>query len=119
MITLIVLIVLVIVGIYLSTTWEYDALGFFMCAIFGIWLVIHSIALMIVTYDYNIFVEERNAFEYTLKESRENGNKYETAAIVKDVAEWNVELARYKYNNSTIFLDQYIDDRVELLEPIK
>jgi hypothetical protein len=119
MITLIVLIVLVIVGIYLSTTWEYDALGFSMCIIFGIWLALHSIALILVTYDYNIFVEKRNAFEYTLKESRENGNKYETATIVKDVAEWNIELAKYKYNNSTIFLDQYIDDRVELLELIK
>lgn len=121
MITLIILIVLVAIGGYFLTTAKlvYEILGFIMCVIFGTFLLIHSIAYFTVEYDYGLFVEKRNAFEQTLNDLRKNGNDYETAAIVKEVAKWNQELAVYKYDNKTIFLDQYIDDRVELLEPIK
>lgn len=119
MITLIILIVLVAIGGYLTTKWDYEVLGIIMCLIFGLWLIIHFFAWGLVSYKYGLFVEKRNAFEQTLQVARENGNEYETAAIVKDVAEWNQKLAEYKYDNKTIFLDQYIDDRIELLEPIK
>ena len=119
MITLIILIVLVAIGGYLTTKWDYEVLGIIMCLIFGLWLIIHFFAWGLVSYKYGLFVEKRNAFEQTLQFARENGNEYETAAIVKDVAEWNQKLAEYKYDNKTIFLDQYFDDRIELLEPIK
>ena len=119
MTTLIILIVLVAIGGYLTTKWDYEILGGIMCLIFGLWLLFHSIAYFTVEYEYGLFVEKRNAFEQTLNEARNNGNEYETAAIVKEVAQWNQKLAEYKYDNKTIFFDQYIDDRIELLEPIK
>lgn len=117
--TLIILIVLVAIGGYLTTKWDYKGLGFIMCLIFGTYLLFHAFAWGLVSYEYGLFVEKRNAFEQTLKVARENGNDYETAAIVKEVAQWNVRLAEYKYDNNTLYFDQYIDDRVELLEPIK
>jgi hypothetical protein len=119
MITLIILIVLVAIGGYLTTKWNYEVLGIIMCVIFGLWLIIHSFCWGLVSYEYGLFVEKRNAFEYTLQVARENGNEYETAAIVKEVAQWNVKLAEYKYDNNTLYFDQYIDDRIEFLEPIK
>jgi len=119
MITLIILIVLIAIGGYLTTKWDYEGLGIIMCAIFGLWLIMHSFCWGLVSYEYGLFVEKRNAFEQTLNEARNNGNEYETAAIVKEVAQWNQKLAEYKYDNKTIFFDQYIDDRIELLEPIK
>ena len=119
MMTLIILIVLVAIGGYLTTKRDYELLGFIMCLIFGAYLLFHAFSWGLVAYEYGLFVEKRNAFEQTLKVSRENGNDYETAAIVKEVAQWNVRLAEYKYDNNTIYFDQYIDDRVELLEPIK
>ena len=119
MITLFILIALIAIGGYLTTKWNYELLGTFMCLAFGLLLILHSFALGIVSYEYELFVQKRNAFEQTLKNARENGNEYETAAIVKEVAQWNVELAEYKYDNKTLYFDQYIDDRIELLEPIK
>ena len=119
MITLIVLIALFAIGYCLCTRDDYFILGFSMCSIFGLLLIFHSVSWGLVSYSYDIFVERRNAFEETLKAARESGNEYETAAISKEVAEWNMSLAHAKFSNRTLFLDQYIDDRVESLEPIK
>ena len=41
------------------------------------------------------------------------------SARASDMVNFNTELASNKYNNKTIFLDQYIDDRFDSLEPIK
>lgn len=117
--TLIILIVLIAIGGYLTTTWNYEVLGVIMCLIFGISLLFHAFAWGLVSYEYGLFVAKRNAFEQTLNLARESGNEYETAAIVKEVAQWNVKLAEAKYDNKTLCFDQYIDDRVEFLELIK
>lgn len=82
-------------------------------------MIVHLGHFLTVNYRYEVFLSKRNAFELTLKNSRENGNELESAAIVKDVAKWNQKLAAAKYNNKTLFLGQYIDDRVEDLQPIK
>lgn len=119
MTTFIITILLVVFGVYLITTWRYHFLGVIMCFIFGFYLLIHSSFYFTVEYRYELYVEKRNAFEQTLKEARKNGNEYEVATIIKQVAEWNQYLAEDKYNNKTILFDQYIDDRVELLKPIK
>jgi len=120
MITLIVLIALFSIFLYLTINYEdFDVPGFILCCIFGVWIVFHSVFFAISSYSQNLFVEKRNAFEETLKNARESGNDYETAAIVKDVAQWNVELAENKFYNKTFYIGQYIDDRVEYLEPIK
>lgn len=119
MVTLIILIVLIAIGAFLLTKYSYDILGFIMCLLFGFLLCFHCIAYFTVSYNFGLFVEKRNSFEQTLNEVRKSGNEYETAAIIKDISKWNEELAEDKYKNKTIFLDQYIDDRIELLKPIK
>lgn len=119
MITFILLLTLLAIGTYLFMETRYDAIGFIMCLLAAILIFIHSFLYFTAEYDYEIFVEERNAFEQTLNNSREAGNDYETAAIVKEVAQWNQRLAKSKYNNKTFLLGQYVDDRIEKLDPIK
>jgi uncharacterized membrane protein len=119
MLTSIILILLVVLGIYSLRSYTYEVFGMIAVPIFGLYLMVHILCCLIKSYEYELFVEERNAFEQTLNESRKSNNLYESAAIVKQVAEWNQELAKMKYNNKTILFYQYVDDRCELLEPIK
>ena len=111
-----VLIGLIVFGILLSRI--DDLFGTLICTVAGILLSLHLGGWAFASYEYELFVERRNAFESTLKQSREQQREYETAAIIKVVSEWNVELAEYQYNNNTWLFDAYIDDRIELLEPI-
>jgi hypothetical protein len=69
--------------------------------------------------DFDKFLIRRNAFEQTIIDIRANGNPHEMVAVVKDIAEWNISLAEYKYQNSLDFFGQYVDDRFEDLNPIK
>lgn len=55
----------------------------------------------------------------TLNNSRENGNELEVAAIVNNISKWNEELSQTQYENTLFFIDDYIDDRVDSLKPIK
>jgi len=120
MITLIMLLTLTGLGFYLyNKGWDYEVGEAIMITFFGLWLSIHSICLLTASYGFEMFVVKRTAFEKTLNDSRKNGNDYETAAIVKEVAEWNVKLAQYKYDNTTLYFDQFIDDRIDTLEPIE
>lgn len=119
MITLIILIALIAVGIIMVKNYDLEATGFFISFICGICLLLHIVGISLKSYNYELFVVKRNAFSETLKSARECGREYETAAIVKEVSSLNTDLASIKYDNKTIFFDQYIDDRFDLLEPIK
>lgn len=119
MITLLILIVLLAISIYLLGNWEYELLGSIIFSVSMLGLIIHSMFFFTAGYNYGLFVEKRNAFEQTLIEARKNGSDYETAAISKEVAQWNQQLAEYKYDNKHAFLGQYVDDRIESLKPIK
>lgn len=122
MVTLLFLTALAVICYLIYRSNEYHQLE--VLAIFGLLLLViilpfHLLSWCTTGYAYEKFVQERNAFEQTLNNARNSGNQYETAAIVKDVAEWNQQLAVYKYKNNHWFFDQYIDDRIETLEPIK
>lgn len=119
MIILITLIGTIIAGVCVIKKTDYELFGFWITLVASIWIFIHLLGWGLKSYEYNVFETKRNAFEQTLKDARENGNQYESAAILKEVVEWNVLLAEYKYNNKTFLFDHYIDDRMELLEPIK
>jgi hypothetical protein len=120
-ITLIILIPIVI-GIYLSIKYYLeglDALGWFLIIIFGAIFIVHIIACSLSKYQHDLFLQKRDAFELTLKDSRDSKKELETAAILKNVSEWNIELAEKKFDNSTFLLDCYIDDRIESVEYIE
>jgi hypothetical protein len=120
MTTLIILIVIIAVGVKLLNSWDFGMLGGLMAVFGSILLLIHLLCWGFVSYyDYNQFKTQRNAFEQTLKSARANGNQYETAAIVKEVAEWNIKLASKKYDNTIWVFGQYIDDRIDSLNPIR
>lgn len=119
MTTLIILILIIAVGVKLLNSWDFGMLGGLMAMFGSILLLIHLLCWGFASYDYNQFKTQRNAFEQTLKSARANGNQYETAAIVKEVAEWNVKLASKKYDNTIWFFDQYVDDRIGSLDPIE
>lgn len=120
MITGIILVLLICIGIYLCRKgWEYELGGGLLLIFSSIILIVHIIAICMVNYEYESFVVRRGAFKNTLNNARKNGNQYETAAIVKNIAKWNTLLAGYKYDNTTLLGDQYIDDRINNLKPIK
>jgi hypothetical protein len=120
MATFAILLILVLAGIYLATkTYDYDFLGIVIAVFAGVFLIIHTVAWSLASYDYNVFVVKRQAFVDTLKEARTNGSEIELAAIIKDISEWNQKLAEYKYVDSIFLLDDYVDDRINDLEPIK
>ena len=102
--------------------WSLDGIAIFsllVAILSSILLIIHIVFFAIKPYTYGEFAARRSSFEQTLGNARINGNQYEIATIVRDIADWNIELASLQYSNSTDFLDQYIDDRIETLKPIK
>jgi len=117
--TTIILLVLLGIGILLLRNDDYDILGAVITAPVLIILILHVISVLLVPYNYNVFVEKRNSFEETLKDARQNGSDLERAAIIQNVSQWNIKLAEIKYNNTTFILSPYIDDRIMDLEPIK
>ena len=120
MTTGIILVIVFLIGLYLSQkSYNYEISGSLIAVFSGIYIFIHFLSISLVSYNYEIFVTHRTAFEQTLKDSRESGNELEAAAIIKEVAKYNVRLADQKYDNKTLFFDQYIDDRFEDLKPIK
>ncbi len=121
----IILLVITLASIYLcSKTFYYDnmtltTIGFILSILFGIWFLVHIVGWSLASYEYNILLAEREAFSYSLKSARESGNEYESATITKQVYEWNAKLTKGKYNNTTFLLDDWYDDRIENIEPIK
>jgi len=124
MLTLIILLLITVIGILTLYYSLNESIGFgvlhtFAIVIFGIWLIVHSISLATVEYNYEMYLVKRNAFEQTLKNTRANGNPYETAAIVESVAYWNESLAKYQFQNKTFYYNQFIDNRFNNLLPIQ
>ena len=118
MIIFIILIALIIIGIVLTDT-SFEDLGNITACISILLLLIHIPIWALTSYGFKSFMVARDSYEQTLQHSREFGNDFERAAIVKDIAEWNTTLAISQYRNKLWLLDAYIDDRVDLLEPIK
>lgn len=120
---LFIILVSVLVGCFVSFKWfeynDFPVIPIILGVISGIWLLIFILMTSLSSYEYEKFVVRRNAFEQTLNECRLNGNQYETAAIVKEVSDWNQQLAENKLDNSSYLMGTYVDDRFEQLKPIK
>ena len=118
---IVLLVVVIATAIISRMTVSYDIsfLSGMVSILTGGYLLIHILAMSLVEYNYEGFLERRAAFVETLDESRKNGNEYETAAIVKEISNWNIRVAKQKFDNKTLYFDQYIDDRWENIKPIK
>jgi hypothetical protein len=114
----IVLLALIALGILLMNL-GLDFIGRLIVVITVFFSLYHLPNILTVEYRYGLLLAERNAFEQTLRQARENGNVVESAAILQKITDWNVVLAIAKYDNANWFFGNYIDDRVMELEPIK
>lgn len=122
MITLIALLLLSIVFFICAKKtyndfWEFCS--FLLGCFFTIWVIGHSISYFTKSYSFNKFIVKRESFVNSLEESRKNGRELESATILKEISDFNQQLASDKYDNKIWFFDQYIDDRIETVEPIK
>jgi ABC-type bacteriocin/lantibiotic exporter with double-glycine peptidase domain len=113
----IILLILIIIGIVLFV--NNEPFGVLLCGFSSVYLLTHLFLWGLASYEYNVYVVKRKAFVETLETARGNKSNYELAAISREVSEWNQDLAKAKYQNSIFFLKDYIDDRVEMLQPIR
>ena len=121
MVTILILALLIIIGIKImgNRNDNVAGAGAVLVLLVSLFLTGHLFVFLPKSYFYGKWIAERDSFEMTLKEVRQNGSEIERAAITKEVSEWNRKLASAKYRNSHWFFGQYVDDRVETLEPIK
>lgn len=120
MIILISLLLLFFVGFFIAKkSYDFEFLGIVLSGIAGLYLIIHVLFWSMASYDYGVFVAKREAFVETLNEARKNNNPLELAAITKEVSDWNQDLAEKKYNLKVFLLNDYVDNRVEKLQPIR
>lgn len=82
-------------------------------------LVVGLILIPITRIGFNAEIERYNAFKETLENARlEEMSELERATIVDKIADWNMDIAKTRYWNKTIF-GIYIPDEVTELEFIK
>lgn len=88
-----------------------------------IWLVIVLIIAIVsipfIRLSYKAEIGRYNAFKQSLENARlEDMSEAERATILIKIADWNMDIAKTRYWNRTIF-GIYIPDEVTELEPIK
>ncbi len=122
MLTTIILIILISVLFIIAQHTYNDNLEV-ICGAFGIIFCIvfflHIICLSTVNYGYEQLLVKRDSIEETLQYARKNNNPIELATISQDINKFNQELASSKYVNTTLLFDQYIDDRIMNIPPIR
>lgn len=123
MITIVILVVVIVMGYFLHDRLSDYMLPFVLGGLMsiggGILMVLHLFLWSITSYEYGKFVSKRDSLQQSLDWSRANSSELERAAILQDISEFNKDLAEHKYNNKTLLLTYYIDDRIEDVEPIK
>lgn len=119
MIALILYIGLILFCLYLTTTWDWEALGMVGTLVFSVMLFIHCLIWGLSSYDYEQFKAEGETLQRTIEIARDSSDSLENFQLTQNIIEWNVALARSKVSNKTWYFGIYTDDRIEDLEPIK
>jgi len=114
------LVLLIGIGYYLiEKTYDFELLGLFLI-VGGIFLLfLHVIVMSMTTYGYLQFETKVQITQQTINSARENNNTIELAAISQSVVGMNQQIADKKFDNKTLILDMYIDDRIDTLSYIK
>lgn len=120
MIIMISLVVVLIIGyvLFLKDK-EESILGLILIVVSGLSILIGASCLLTKGYDYEKFVAKRTAFQQTLQQVRQSNRTLESAAIISKIAEWNSELASYKYDRTVLLLKDFVDERIDTLQPIQ
>ena len=94
-------------------------IGFVLVIISALFIFGSSISLNTKSYHYNQFVVERTVIEQTIQNARTNNQIMENATITKTIIEWNTKLAQEQYEKTLPLFNDFIDDRILTLKPIK
>jgi cell division protein FtsB len=87
--------------------------------LFGVVLTVALIALPVQYYSGKAEVQRYYALKETIDQSRQNkASDIERAALTKEIANYNKDLAEVKYWNDSIF-DIYVPDDLANLKPLK
>ena len=120
LVVVVVLVVLIGIGYYLiEKTYDFDILGIGLVVTGIFFLFLHVIGLSLTTYGYLQFETQVQITQQTINSARENNNTIELAAISQSVVGMNQQIADKKFDNKTLILDMYIDDRIDTLSYIK
>lgn len=126
MILLLIALAVILLGIVLyridPTGYDYFAvtiIGVLLVAAGIIATVVLSISLIFVPYNYGMVVAQRNAIEVSLQSSRQSQDPLERATILREVAQFNIDVEQSKIRNKYYLLDPYVDDRIDSLQLIK
>lgn len=116
------IIALLVIGQLLCVgTGEYDDrrfVGRMTQMLGGILLLLSLIGLIFHPLSVRSDLEEIKAVRSTVEVARADGETLEDAALQQKVADYNADLASYKYWNGTI-MDWWIPDQVEQVKPIR
>ena len=115
----IIFVVVLIIGIFMALSYDFEGSGWALIICSFIVLTINTIELLSVKYDYEVLKETRNAYQQTLDDLREVNNQFETLAIGIEIVEFNKHLATEKVQNRTWFYGVYMDDRINSINPVK
>lgn len=117
----IILVVLFVLGLFLLRNNNDDVatFGFVLTFIMGLFIIMHIGLIATASFDYQRARVKRTSVVNTIKEARINNAPIERAAITKDIINFNQYLASKQYYNTIPFLDPYIDDRFNNLQPIR
>jgi hypothetical protein len=105
-------------GISLCFYENSEFFGILISVLTFLFLMIHIPTWLLASHKYERHIVERNSMIESLENARLNKNNLELTSILKDIIEYNKNLAILKYEN-TGFLDCYIDDRFIELKSIK
>jgi len=118
MIDIIVTLLVIVLGYYLTVKTRFEDTGMAICIIGVFCGLFHNLAISQQSRYYEEYSIERNAFIETLNNSRKLDG-YENAALTLEIIKANKSLALKKYKNKRFIIGYYVDDRYEQLEPIK
>ena len=116
----IVAVIVVMVGLKLADTWDYDLIGSGMVAFAGFFLLISLICWPVEYYSHKASIAAYPDRVSSIEAARRGEiSEYERMALTKDIMDFNVNLRKAQYWNETFMFDMYIPDEIMQLEPIR
>lgn len=117
-ITILLIVIGVIVFKVSDSFSDFEAVGFVLATTGSIFFIGLLIALPIIRMDCMSKIKGFEAVRETILIQRENGIEIERTALIVKMVEYNKWLKEIQYQNST-FLDIFIPDEIDNLEPLK
>lgn len=118
MVIFIILLCLLGIGWYCSTTGKFETIGVFLFTGSLIALIISLISIPVSHFEIIAEIKQFEITKQTYEFSRKNSEYIENAAIQIDIAKLNRWLAKRQYFDAVLF-DLWIPDEIKKLEPIK